>query len=184
MSNASSSYFYEFKSEFTFVTRQRRSSRSRDILRTFAVDSYAIAKKLHLCMTIYNVSTAGIIFSEKLLGLTGSIVGLYFLIRLVFVQPGASLLFFALAFNGMSFYPIMRDNASLIPVMIGALKAEIDVVAAARVVDRTYFRRVSRSIPSIGVKVGGFRIIERESTLIFHDFVWRNVTSLLIGLES
>ena len=144
---------------------------------------YKIAKRLHLCMTIYNVSTAGIIFSHKLLNLSGGIVGLYFLIRLVFVQPAVSLLFFVLAFDSITFYTVMWDNASLIPVMIGALKAETDLVASAIILDRAYFRRVSRSIPCIGVKVGGFRNMERDSTLIFVDFVVSNAVSLLIGMK-
>ena len=129
-----------------------------------AKNCYQIAKRLHLCMAIFNVSTAGVKFSEKILGLVGGIVGFYFLIRLVFVQPGVSLLFFVVALDGMSFYPIMWDNASLIPAMIGRLKAETDVVAMNTVLDRAYFRRVSRSIPCIGVRVGGFRNIERDST--------------------
>ena len=121
------------------------------------------------------------IFSQKLLGLFGGIVGLYFIIRLIFVQPGASLLFVVVALDGMLFYPIMWDNAPLIPMMIRRLKAEADLVALSQGVDRAYLRRVSRSIPCIGARVGGFRNIERDSTLIFEDFVLRNVVSLLIA---
>ena len=151
------------------------------IMRISAKGGYALAKRLHLCMTIYNVSTAGVIFSHKLLNLSGGIVGLYFLIRLIFVQPAVSLLFFVLAFDSITFYTVMWDNASLIPVMIGALKAETDLVASAKILDRLYYRSVSRSIPSAGVKVGGFRNMERDSTLIFVDFVLSNVVSLLIA---
>ena len=151
-------------------------------MRISVKDGYAIAQRIHLCMTIFNASTASIVFSQKLLGLSGSIVGLYFLMRHTFVQPAASLLFFALALNGLIFYTVMWDNASLIPAMIRTLKTETDMFASARVADRAYFRRVSRSIPCIGVRVGGFRSIERDSTLIYVDFVWRNVVSLLISV--
>ena len=120
-------------------------------------------------------------FSLKLLNLMGGIIGLYFLIRLIFVQPGVSLLFFVMAFDSITFYTVMWDNASLIPVMMGALKAETDLVASAQILDRAYFRCVSRSIRSTGVSVGGFRYMERDSTLIFVDFVVSNVVSLLIA---
>ena len=146
-----------------------------------AEEGYAIAKKLHLCMTLFNVSTAGVIFSHKLANLTGSIVGLYFLIRLIFVQPAASILFVILAFDAIIFYTVMWDNASLIPPMIGNLKAETDVVGMG--IDRLFCRRLSRSIPCVGVSVGGFRNMERDSTLIFVDFVLQNVVSLLIAVK-
>ena len=92
-------------------------------------------------------------------------------------------MFFTLAYNSIAFYTVMWDNASLIPVMTRTLKAETDVIASAQIVDRAYFSRVSRSIPNIGVRVGGFRNIERDSTFIFVDFVLSTVVSLLIGVK-
>ena len=154
------------------------------MIRVSAIGGYEIAKTSHLCMVLFNVSTAGLIFSHKVNNLTCGILGLYFLLKLVFVQPTVSLLFFILAVDGTGFYTVMWDNASLIPEMIRDLKAETDVVAssAAKIMDRAYFRCVSRSIPNIGVKVGGFRNIERDSTLIFVGFVFNNVVSLLISV--
>ena len=148
---------------------------------SIVMEVYAAAKILHLCMRIYNLGTAGIIFSHKIGCLASSIFGFYFLIRLMFTQPAATcLVFFLFAFNSMAFYTIMWENSSLIPVMFGLLRAETDVVASAQLKDRAYLKRVSRSIPNIGVQVGGFRIIERDSSLIFVDFVLNNVVSLLI----
>ena len=43
---------------------------------------------------------------------------------------------------------------------------------------------VLKSIPQVGVKVGSFRILGRESALIFIDFIANQVASLLIGLKS
>ena len=59
----------------------------------------------------------------------GGIVGLYFLIRLMNVQPAVPALFIILAIDSTTFYTVMWDNASLIPGMIGFLKAETDLVA-------------------------------------------------------
>ena len=75
---------------------------------------------------------------------------------------------------------IMWDSASLMPGMIGALKAEANVVASAGIMDQAYFKRASISILHIRVSIGGFRNIERDSTLMFMDFVLSNVVSLLI----
>ena len=136
-------------------------------------------------MTIFNVSTAGLIFSQKLLCLSSGIVGLYFLLRLILLQPAQSMLFFALAFDGMVFYNVMWGNASLIPVMMKELKDQVGVMMTKGMTDkdRQYWKRVAKSIPCIGVSVGGFRNMERDSTPIFVDFVFRNVVSLLMAFK-
>ena len=46
---------------------------------------------------------------------------------------------------------------------------------------RVTLRRV-RSIPSVGLKVGDFHMLERESTPIFMDYVLKNIVNLLVTL--
>ena len=145
-------------------------------------DGYRLAREVHLALKIFNLSAAGIIFSHKLLSLCGGIVGLYFLLRLILFQPLLSLFFFALAFDSIVFYTVIWDNACLIPVLMKEMKNQFDMAAAVvRAVNtHQYWRSVSRSIPCIGVSVGGFRGMERDSTPILVEFVVRNVVSLLM----
>ena len=112
-------------------------------------------------------------------------MGLYFHLKLIFSEPVMSIFFFVLAFDAIAFFAIMWDSAPLIPVMMEELKNQVDVVAAVGggVRNRKYWRSVSRSVPCIGVSVGGFRSMERDSTLIFMDFVIRNVVSLLMAFK-
>ena len=142
-----------------------------------------MAKVIHLIVNIYNVGTAGVIFVHKICNLTGGIVSLYFGIRLVFVQPLVSLLFLYAAFNFITFYTVMWDNASLIPDMIKEVTDQLDMMIARSQVQTTrqYWRRVSISVPCVGVKVGVFRNMERDSTIVFMDFVVTNVVSLLVS---
>ena len=118
-------------------------------------DVYAIAKRSDLCLTIFNFSTADKKCSHKLLCLSASIVGIFFLIELTFVQPTLSLFFVVVANNSMTFVIVVPEC-------------------------RDYFRCISRSIPNICFKVGGFRGIERDSSLIFLDFVLNCALSLLL----
>ena len=60
------------------------------------------------------------------------------------------------------------------------LKEHLIFIAGARNEGASYVRRVLRSVPSIGVHVAGFRIMERDATIIFLDFVIANVAILLI----
>ena len=148
-------------------------------------DGYRLARKVHLAMTIYNVSTARVVFANKLLNLSGGIVGLYFFVRLVLIQPVLAMFFFALAFDCITYYTVTWDNASLIPVMLKELKDQVRLATASDRADHNgrYMIRAIRSIPDIGMSVGGFRCMERDSTLIFMDFVLSNVLSLLMAFK-
>ena len=148
-------------------------------------DGYRLARKVHLAMTIYNVSTARVVFANKLLNLSGGIIGLYFFLRLILLQPVLAMFFLALAFDCNTYYMVMWDNASLIPVMLKELKDQVGRATEGGRADHNsmYIRRVIRSIPDIGMSVGGFRSMERDSTLIFMDFVLRNVLSLLLAFN-
>ena len=136
-------------------------------------------------MTIYNVSTARVVFANKLLNLCGGIMGLYFFLRLILIQPILAMFFLALGFDCTTYYIVMWDNAFLIPVMMAELKDQIGVATALGKADHShqYVRRVLRSIPDVGMSVGGFRNMERDSTLIFMDFVLKNVVSLLMAFK-
>ena len=143
-------------------------------------EGYRLARKVHLAITIFNKSTAGVVCYHKMLCLSGGIAGLYLCLRLILVQPVHSMLFFAFAFDGTVFFTVMWGNAFLIPVLMKELKDQILMAAGGAVHHRQYLRRVLRSIPCVGVSVGGFRNMGRDSTLIFVDFLIRNVVSLLL----
>ena len=166
-----------------FANGNRNKGGSSESTGRMVKDALALVRKVHVAILIYNDSTAAVIFAHKLLCLSGGIVGLYFLLRLILLQPVVSMLFFVLAYDSITFYSVMWDNASLIQFMIRELKDELGVLTAASgvVSHRQYWRRISRSVPCVGVSVGGFRSMERDSTLIFMDFVLKNLVSLLVS---
>ena len=131
-------------------------------------------------MNVFNLSTSGIVFSHKLLCLTSAITGLYFLVRLSYVLPGVSLLFFVFAFDAVSYWTSMWDNAPFIPAMMADLKERLNFIAGRRSEGASYVKRVLRSVPCTGVQVGKFRSMERDATMIFLDFVIVNVANFLI----
>ena len=72
----------------------------------------------------------------------------------------------------------MWDNAPLTPVMTARLKCRLALLARGN----SYVKRVLSSVPCSGVKVGGFRIMERYSTVIYLDFVLKNFAIMLLTL--
>ena len=139
-------------------------------------------RKLQLALNLFNLSTSGMVFAHKLICLIGSITSLYFLVRLTSTHPQASLLFFPFAMNCLSYWITMWDNSSLVPFLISDFKERLELYVGTGEfeTDRSYANRLLRSVRPVGVRVGGFESLERESTPIFMHFVLSNVASMLI----
>ena len=178
-------HFSAFHCVTSLRTIQTALENSAEMIRTGIIsvdEGYSLAKIMHLTVNIFNVATAGGIFVHKICNLAGGVVSLYFCLRLVFIQPLISSIFLVAAFNFITFYTMMWDNASLIPDMIKEIKCQLNIMAErGQVQDQRYWRRVSMSVPCISVRMGGFRNVKRDSTIVFMDFVMTNVASLLIS---
>ena len=156
----------------------RRSSGPRN-RGTFA-QHVTLVRKMQLAMNIFNVTTSGTVFSFKLICLSSGIVGLYFFVRVAFVQPFLStLVFFVLFFNAFTFYSVMWGNVNVIPNTMDQIRSRLVTSSAAA--DRKLAQRLTKSIPCVAVRVGNFMAMERNSVPIFLDFVVQQVASCLIG---
>ena len=137
----------------------------------------AFARQMQLAMNIFNASTSGIIFALKLLCLAAGIVGMYFFVRLALHQPIlVNLIFLILLFNGIAFYSIMWDNVFAIPATMDQIRRKLGL--QMQIADRQLARRLSWSIAPVAVRVGNFRQMEQNSTLIYLDFVVFNTATL------
>ena len=141
----------------------------------------ALVKESILTMTIFNIATARSVFAQKLLALLASIFGMYFFVRLVFIEPVAAVFFFTMLAEGSTFYSVLYGYVDSIPESIQTFKRELNIKAATRGRQSGYLKRVGNSMRCVGLQVGSFRNMERDSTLIFIDFVSSNVGSLLIS---
>ena len=146
---------------------------------TIVASECKLLRRIQLVMTIFNLSASGMIFANKLLDNIGAIVGFYFLVRLIFIQPAVSFLFFLFVLDSVVYWTSMWDNASFIPVMTGELIRRLTAAAGRN----PYVKRLLRSVPCSGVQVGGFRSMERDSTVIYLHFVLTNVTVMLITFK-
>ena len=139
----------------------------------------SFARQMQLAMNIFNASTSGIIFGLKLLCLAAGIVGMYFFVRLALHQPIlVNMIFLILLFNGIAFYSIMWDNVFTIPATVDKIRRELRLQLQSA--DRQLAGRLTGSIACVAVRVGNFRQMERNSTLIYLDFVVFNTATLLL----
>ena len=107
---------------------------------------------------------------------------MYFFVRLAAQQPFlVMLMFLILLFDGIVFYSIMWGNVSVIRDAMDLVRRRLTLHAAQTKSDRQLARRLARSIACVAVRVGEFRQMERNSTLLYLDYVVSNTISLLIG---
>ena len=146
---------------------------------TVVASECKLLRRAQLIMNIFNLSTSGMIFANKILDNIGAIAGFYFFVRLISVQPMVSFLFLLFMVDCAGYRTSMWDNAPLIPAMTARLKRQLNVLAEGD----SYVKRVLNSVPCLGVQVRGFRSMERDSTVIYLHFVVTNVTAMLITFK-
>ena len=141
----------------------------------------AITAESLLAMAIFNNSTAGVIFAQKILCLLGSCFGMYFFVRLVFMEPVVAFLFFILMLNATTFYCVLWNNVDAIPEKVRSFRRQLNIKTALRGRDdMRYYTRVG-TMRCQGIRVVTFRYMEQNSALIFLDFVGSNVANMLIS---
>ena len=110
------------------------------------------------------------VFGLKLLCLAAWIFGMYFFVRLALHQPiFVNLMFLILLFNGIAIYSIMWDNVFAILASVDQIRRELRLQMQSS--DRLLARTLVRFIACVAVRVGNFRQMERNPTLIYLDFV-------------
>ena len=79
----------------------------------------------------------------------------------------------------MFIYTVIYEKAFKIPELFE--QVAVSALLHLRGDRRDVFRRQIQSIPRTGIKVGNFHKMERESTLIFMDFVVKNIVNMLVA---
>ena len=108
------------------------------------------------------------------------------IVRLQIGNPFLSL-FYAVLFSAASLvYLTCYNLAYSITQDVEDLKAEIigkiwKIVRMKR--DREKYGKIIKSVPEVMISVGGFYPVERECTIIFLDFVFQQILSLLLTFE-
>ena len=130
---------------------------------------------------IFNAVFSQVIFAFKLFSLSfvifGSFFGIHevtgknFILRLLMGDMGINMtLFFSITYN----------KAFGVSWNFTGVKAQFRVLIRRTNFRKEEMKREILGIPSLGIRVGSFHTLERQSTPIFIDFCVRQVVSLLI----
>lgn len=136
-------------------------------------------------ISLVNILLSNIIFTGKLMALTCSILGTFYII---FGQESSLMLmlfFGACSFQALIFYTVSCQKAFGVPDLFARMRKDCKLLVNKKgnsltPWDRKLFHYQIKAVPAIGIKDGGFRILRSESTLLFIDFYVNSVISLLL----
>jgi len=137
---------------------------------------------VRLGMVLFNKTYSNLIFAQKLYLITVSTICWYGSVLLFSENPIQFCIFMYWAVTVSPFFVILYDKGFKIPELMSAWKSQI-LIASKRTRfhdTRKLLERQIGAVPDSGIKVGGFHMLERESSPNFLDFVVNKVVDLLV----
>ena len=139
----------------------------------------------HTTITLCNVLFSNVSYTGKLMALTCSILGTYYLILTREASYMLIVFFVALSIQAIAFYMISFRKLFEVPHMFASLKSHCAMMVnkeenwiSPR--EKKILRYRIQIMPVIGIKEAGFRTLKIESMLDFIDFYVNTVISLLL----
>lgn len=136
-------------------------------------------------ISLCNILFSNIICTGKLMALTCSVLGTFYVIYTQEASVVLMLFFGALSLQALTFHIISCHKLFGVQNLFSGLKENCKLVVdkgdnGLTPGERKLFQYYIRAIPTIGIKDGGFRILQSDSTLLFINFYIDNVISLLL----
>ena len=136
-------------------------------------------RTLQLYVSMVNNVNCYLVFTWKLLSISVCIITGYAALAHFSEYPIFGVMYYVILFDVTFIYTVIYEKAFKVPQMFE--EATASALLRMRGKQVCVFRRQIRSIPRTGIKVGQFHKMERESTLIFVDFVVKNIVGMLVA---
>ena len=145
---------------------------------------------LQLRTSLFNTLFSDLIFYSKLILLGGSILGMFFAIRLYQSSLALAAVCMYVSAADIVVFNIIFHRACDIPEFIGKYKGEIRRLGKAQAnaaaaagysgLFGTFLDSFVRSVKQSGISLGGFYCFQSASTMEYCDFVFNQAMSLLL----
>ena len=140
-------------------------------------------RELELYLKFFNLGFADVLWGLKVLLLGVTILAGFSSIRLIHTSPILGCLYTYLFFAYTILYIGMFQFAYKVTEKLEGLTKLMEITSAGLVKpeERKYWAMVLKSIPRMGIHLGGFSRVEREAVPIFIDFSVNQIVSLLLA---
>ena len=159
----------------------------RPIIGTNIIDDhYRALRSLQLYTTALNVLNSSLIFTMKLYCLCVSICSGYAAVAHFSDQPVFGIMYCVLFFEASFIYSSLYQKGFKVPDLITEAKSACRLGGrrlAKKAQRRTIIEKQLKSIPSLGIKVGEFHMLERTSTPAFLQHVLVSIVNILVTFK-
>ena len=148
-------------------------------------DAMRTLRELELHLNFFNLGFTNVLWYLKIFYLGGAIFAGFSAIRLIHTNPVFGCLYAYIFLLLSNFYIQAFGFAYKVTEKLEDLKKRMEFACGSLVSpdERKYWTKVLRSIPRMGMSVGGFSQVEREAVPIFIDFCVKQIVSLLLGFQ-
>ena len=168
-----------YKFETNISTLSHRTGNRRTLQRT-----YGSLRHIQLYISVINDVNRYIIFSTKVMLLCVSIGAGYAAIAHFSDYPIFGVMYYIIVIQASFLYTVSYDKAFKIPGSFKeATKQALLRLCGGNHGDMHILKRQMLSIPPVGIKVGEFHVLERQSTPAFVDYVVNNIVSMLVAFR-
>ena len=138
---------------------------------------------IQLYISIVNAANQALIFTWKLEDIGICIMCGYAAVAHFKEQPVFGILYYLMLLDGMLIYVLIYGKAFTVPALMQETRRAILMASDKKCskAERKMIARRIMSIPSSGIKVGEFHMLERLSTPVFLHYVVSNVVSMLVA---
>ena len=145
--------------------------------------TYKSLRYLQLYVPLFNAVHQNLIFTWKLLSIGTSIVSGYAAIVHFQDYPVIGVMYCVLLINASLIYMLLYENGFKVPEKFHKAKSTLRLRGSGRGRGKNWkvLDRQLMPIPSVGIKVGEFHMLERTSTPLFLHYVLTNIVNMLVA---
>ena len=142
-------------------------------------------RRLQLYVTFLNLVNRNVIFTFKLFCIGTCIVSGYAAIAHFEKYPIFGVVFYVIFFDALQIYVVLYEKGFKVPALFEKAKDELMLRSSEKLgkAERNMLQMQLRSIPSMGIKVGEFHMLERNSTPVFLHYVLTNIVNMLVAYK-
>ena len=142
-------------------------------------------RELELYLKMFNLGFASVLWGFKVVLLGVTILSGFSAIHLVRTNPVLGCFYAYILLLCIIAYVGMFQFAYKVTEKLEDLTKRMKIMSGYIVSpeERKYWARVLRSIPRMGMSLGGFNKVEREAVPIFIDFCIKQIVSLLLAFQ-
>ena len=148
-------------------------------------ETLGTVRELELHLNFFNLVFADVLWGWKLELLSLTILCGFSAIRIIHTNPLMGVVYIYMGFTVIVTYVGMFKFAYKVEEKFEDLKRMLEIKSMFLVnpIERKYYARVLKSIPRMGIRLGGFNRVEREAVPVYIDFSVKQIVSLLLAFK-